>query len=84
MMKGVVGSAGIAAIGVICAVPAVKIGILILMLKLTAAITEPISDKRISKLLWDVAGSVTMLFGMVVTFAILFIICISIIIGATN
>jgi len=84
MMKNVVGSAGIVAVCVMCAVPVVKLGVMILMMKLTAAIIEPISDKRISKLLWDVSTAVTLLFAVVVTIAILFIICISIIIGTTS
>jgi len=84
MMKSIVGSAGITAICVMSAVPAIKLSIIILMFKICAAVTEPVTDKRISKLLWDISGAVTMLFGMVVTFAILFIICISIIISSTR
>lgn len=84
LMKSAAGGAGIAAICVMCAVPIIKISLIIFMMKITAAIIEPITDKRISQLLWDIASSVTMLFAMIVTMAVLFIICISIIISATK
>lgn len=84
MMKNVVGSAGIVAVCVMCSVPVVKLGVMILMMKLAAAIIEPVSDKRITKLLWDISSAVTLLFAVVITIAILFIICISIIIASTG
>ena len=84
MMKGVIGSAGAAAVAAAADVPCIKLAVMVLMLRVAAAITEPITDKRISKLLNDISGSVVMLFGMVVTISILFVICISIIIGCTS
>ena len=84
LMKSAVGGAGIASICVMCAVPIIKISVIIFMMKITAAIAEPITDKRISQLLWDISSSVTMLFAMVVTMAVLFIVCISIIAASTR
>ena len=65
-------------------IPILKIGAMSFSIKLASVFVEPISDSRISKLLRDISESVTILFGMVVTFVVLFIITISIILSATR
>lgn len=84
LMKNAVGTAGVATICVVCIVPIIKIAVIVLMLKLTYAIMQPVTDSRISGLIKDVGGSVTMVLGMVITVAVLFIINISIVLAATN
>lgn len=84
MMKNTVGSAGLIVMSTICIMPILKITVIMLMMKLAAAAIEPVTDKRISRLLWDMADAVTSVFGMVVTVAVLFMICVSIIIAATG
>lgn len=69
---------------VICVVPILKIGVMQLMLKLTSAIAEPLTDKRISTMMWEVAESVTTVFAVVVMVSVLFLINISIMLAATN
>ena len=53
------------------------------MLKLISAVTEPITDRRISGMLWDMSEAMTAIFGVVVLTAVLFIINICIIIRLT-
>lgn len=84
LMKNTVGSAGIVVLCSICAVPVIKIGIMSLIVRVSSAIAEPISDRRISGLLSDISSAITILFGMTVTAAVLFIICISILLSATT
>lgn len=84
MMKNAVGGAGLAVMCVTCCVPVIKLAVICLMLKLGAAVIEPISDKRISGMLWSISSSVMQLFGMVIVIAVLFMICISIILSSTN
>lgn len=84
LMKNAVGVSGIIAVVTICAIPILKIGVMQLMLKLTAAVVEPLTDKRISTMLWDVSETVTTIFGMVIMTAVLFIINISIILAVTT
>lgn len=84
LMKNAVGAAGIIVILSICFVPVLKIGVILLLMKLSAAIVEPLTDKRISGVLWDLSSNVTTLFAMVITVTVLFIICISILLSATN
>ena len=83
-MKNSVGTAGIIAILTACAVPAIKIAAVMLMLKISSALIEPLSDKRYSDMIMEAADAVTTVFGMMIAVAILFIISIAIIIGTTN
>ena len=84
LMKNAVGVSGIVIMCVICITPAVKIAVMQLMLKLTAALVEPLTDKRISKMLWDISEAIITVFAMVVMTAVLFVISIAIILAATN
>lgn len=83
LMKNSVGTAGIIVTCVICVIPVLKIGVIQLMLKLTSAIAEPLTDKRISSMMWEVSESVTTVFAVVIMVAVLFLINISIILAAT-
>lgn len=84
LMKNSVGTAGIITVLAICFIPVIKIGVISLMMKITSAVSEPLTDKRISKMMWEVSEAVTTVFAVVVMTAVLFIINISIMIAATN
>lgn len=84
MMKNTIGSAGLVVLCSICMGPIIKIGAMALIVRISSAITEPVSDVRISKLLNGISNSVTILFGMVATVAVLFLITISIILASTG
>lgn len=84
LLKNAVGVSGILIICGICAVPVVKLGIMQLCIKIAAAVAEPITDKRISAMLWDISEAITSVFGMVVLTAVLFLINICIILTATS
>ncbi len=84
LMKNAVGTAGIISLIVICSVPIIKITAIMLMLKISASLIEPISDKRFSDMLMEIADTVTTVFAMLIIVTILFIISIAIIISSTN
>lgn len=84
LMKNAVGTSGMIVMCVICLIPILKIGVIQLMLKITSAIAEPLTDKRISSMMWEVSESVTTVFAVVVMVAVLFLINISIMLSATN
>ena len=84
LMKNAVGTSGIIVMCVICVLPILKIGVIQLMLKLTSSIAEPLTDKRVSSMLWEVSESVTTIFAVVVMVAVLFMINISIMLAATG
>lgn len=83
VMKNAVGVSGIIMISIITVTPVIKIGIMQIILKLISAVTEPIADKRISGMLWEMGEALTALFGVVVLTAVLFVINICIILRAT-
>ena len=82
LMKNAVGTAGIIMVVLICLVPIIKIGAIILLLRLASALIEPVSDKRITAMVTDSVAPITIVFAMVMAVAMLFIISISIIISA--
>lgn len=84
VMKNTVGVSGIVVMCIICIAPIIKIGIMQLMLKLISAVVEPITDKRICSMLWDMSDAVTAVFGVVVLTAVLFLINICIILRVTG
>lgn len=84
LLKNAAGISGIIIICGICITPVIKIGVMQLLLKLAAAMTEPVTDSRISSMLWDVSEAVTSIFGTVILTAVLFMINICIILTATG
>jgi len=84
IMKNAVGVAGVISICGICLIPILKTSAIVFMLKLSAAATEPLADKRISNLLRDSADTINMVLGMMITVSVMLIICISIMIATTT
>lgn len=83
VVKNAVGASGIVMICIICVTPIIKLAIMQLMFKLISAITEPITDKRISAMLWDMSEAIVAVFGIVVLTAVMFTINICIILRFT-
>lgn len=84
LMKNAVGTAGIITLITTCSIPCIKTLAIMLVLKLCAAIIEPLCDKRFSNMIMEAADAVTMIFAMLLTVVMLFILSISIIIATTN
>ncbi len=84
LMKNSVGTAGIIVLLSACIIPVIKIGIIQLVLRLAAAVAEPVTDARISRMLWEVSEAVTAVFGVVIMTAVLFLINISMIMLFTS
>lgn len=84
VMKNAVGTAGMLAVCAMCVVPVLKISVIGLMFKFTGAVLEPMADRRITGLIQDISSAVTTLLAIVITVAVLFMICISIILASTN
>ena len=84
VVKNAVGASGIVMLSIICLPPIIKLGIMQMMFKLISAITEPIADRRISSMLWDIGEAFVALFGVVVLTAVMLIINICIILRLTT
>lgn len=78
LLKNAVGTAGVIALFAIAFTPVLKILVMMLLLKAVAAIAEPFSEKRVVNMLLAVSDTVKIMFSMVVTSSLLFIISIGI------
>ncbi len=84
VVKSAAGAAGIAAVAVICLTPILKLAAMSFVFYITAAVVEPVADKRITQAI-SAVGSVTgMMVAVVSAVALMFIICISMVIGMGN
>lgn len=84
LMKSSVGTAGIIVLAVSCAVPIIKVSAILIALKLSAAIIEPMSEKKYADMLSEAAETLTSVFAMIISSALLFTVTIAIIIGASK
>lgn len=83
LIKNGIGVGGAVICIMICITPVVQTGILVLMYKLTAALLQPVSDKRIVTMLSGIGDGMQMLMKMVFTVGMLFLITIAIVSATT-
>ena len=84
VIKNSVGICGILAVLYICIVPLIKIGINILLLRFTAAVMQPVSDDKIIKCISSAADILSLLFGIVASVIVMFVLIITILINMGN
>ncbi len=84
LIKNAVGTAGIVALIVMCSVPAVKVAAIMIMLKISAALIEPVGDKRFADMITEAAEAVTSVLAAILIVSLLFILSVAIIITSTN
>lgn len=84
LIKNSVSLVGIIVIIIMMSIPMIKLICIILMYKLSAAISQPIADNRIVNCLGDVGKSVTLVFLCLLSAAFVFIVCLAIIIAISS
>lgn len=84
LIKNTIGGVGLVAIIVIAIVPALKVGVSSAVYQVLSAVMQPVADKRITECISVVGGSMEMMFKIVLTSALLFMITIAIICISTN
>lgn len=84
LIKNSVGVAALIIICFICVVPMIKLGIFSFLYKFAAGIIQPLSDKRLQDSIGSVGEGAELLFRVVFTAMILFLITITIITASTN
>jgi stage III sporulation protein AE len=84
LIKNAAGLAVMIGVIVICLVPLLKILALIALYKSACALMEPISEKRITNCISDVAGSMIYIFGVTASVAFMFLISVTALISAGN
>ena len=84
ILKNTFGVIGVIILVGIAILPIIRITIMWFLLRLTSCVCETIADSKIVKLLADISDSYKMLFGILVSCSIMFIIGITIVLKITN
>ncbi|HOB20137.1 MAG TPA: stage III sporulation protein AE, partial [Candidatus Atribacteria bacterium] len=84
LVKNAVGVAGLIILSMLCLIPALKILALLLTFKLSSALLEPVTDKRVVECLNDIGNILIVLFVTVIGIAIMFYLTVALIIGTGN
>ena len=84
VVKNVMGVLGVIVMIIICAMPIIKLGVSFIMFKIAAGVIEPIADKRIVGIVSNIASGISLLFIMVFSVTVMFIISITTVIGFAN
>lgn len=84
LIKNAAGLAVMVGVIAICLVPMLKILALIALFKIACVLVEPISEKRITNCINEVANSLTFVLGIVASVTFMFLISITAIISASN
>lgn len=81
LLKHAIGIAGVCSILVICIWPGVKMFSLIALIKLAGAVIQPLGNEQLATYLDAVGSHLLLVFGSVVTVALMFFFAISILVG---
>lgn len=84
VLKNLLGLAGAVIILFICALPAIKILVQVLLLRLTAALIQPLGEDGLAEALSGVAASTTQLFAVVAVCGLFAFFAVSLVVGAGN
>jgi len=84
VIKNAAGAAGMLFVMLIMIFPIIKMGAIVLIYRLTAAVIQPVSDKRIVNSLSDMANVLSTLVGMMAAVAVAIILIIAMLINASN
>lgn len=84
LIKNGIGMAGACICFVLCLVPLIQVALIVVMYKLSAAVIQPISDKRVIGCLESVAEGCNLLLQVVFTTGLLFLFTIVIVAALTN
>ena len=79
LIKNGIGVAALVVIVLICLMPLVKLGVRMMLLELAAALLQPVSDKRMTGCVAGVGEGIRLLFRVVFTTAVLFMLTIAVV-----
>ena len=75
---------GIICVAVVAAAPIIKLWAVLIIFRLTAAVIQPVSEPKMVVCITELANSISLLFSMLATTTVMFIMIITIIINAGN
>lgn len=84
LLKNAIGIAGVVVIIIVCAIPLLKLTVSTLVFKVSGAVVQPISDKRLINCIGATANASGLLLNTVIVAIVLFIVTITIIAVSTT
>jgi len=82
LIKNAVGIFGVIAVFMICLLPLIKLLSLIVVIKISGALVQPMGDEKMAKCLDSIANNLLLVFGSVVVVALMFFLSITMIVAA--
>ncbi|MDF2927853.1 stage III sporulation protein AE [Anaerospora sp.] len=82
LLKNAVGVFGVLVIILLCILPVIKLISLILIIKVAGALIEPMGDEKMAKCLDGIGNNLLLVFGALLTVALMLFLAITMIIGA--
>ena len=84
VIKNSIGVFGIIAVVLIATYPLIKISAILIIFRISAAVSEPIVDEKIVKCITGLANSVSVIFSMLAAVTVMFVIVLTLMINAGN
>lgn len=84
LLKNGIGMAGAVILLLVCAVPMIQMGLLVLLYQLTAAVIQPVSDKRITECVSSVGEGYELMMKVLLTMLLMFLLTIAIAASSTS
>lgn len=81
LLKNAIGIFGVMTIGMICLLPMIKMFTMIVVMKFTGALIEPMGDKKMSKCLVQLGNNLFLIAGAMLTVTLMFFLTITMIVG---
>ncbi len=82
LLKNAVGIFGVLAISLLCALPLIKLISLVIVIKIAGALIQPMGDEKMAKCLDAMGNNLLLVFGALLTVALMFFLIVTMIIGA--
>ena len=82
LLKNAVGIFGVVAITLLCALPLIKLLSLIVVMKIAGALIQPMGDEKMAKCLDAMGNNLLVVFGALLTVALMFFLIVTMIIAA--
>ena len=84
LLKNAVGVVGVIILFGIVVIPIIKVTVMWALIRLLAAVCETVADEKIVKLFDSIADSYKLLFGILISVSVMFIVGITIVLRITN
>jgi stage III sporulation protein AE len=82
LLKNAIGIFGVIVVFMICVFPLIKLLSLILVIKISGALVQPLGDEKMAKCLDSMGNNLLLVFGAVLTVALMFFLAITMILAA--